>query len=246
MKILFLALLAQLFTPSVVFADMNQVVDKSAQYLLSSWKSDPTLEEAQVAPPQVLPIAAGSKIYGACGEQVSGHDLGGSAYCGVTHTIYLVPSELNAFHDIYGPSAVAYVVAHEFGHALQNVYGVELRGASRELHADCLAGLFIGNGSKELDITRSDVVAMAQAAYEIGSDSHGSGPQRAYALLSGMGVFSSTCSSDEMNALAKGTHNAPELAELNGPIRRGLRGGSALIDITATPYPKTMKSALGI
>ena len=231
------ALFILLASPTTAQAGINETIDLTTRYLVASWKADKTLEKYH--PPQVLPIAEGSKVYGACGEQVAGIEVGGSAYCGIAHTIYLVPSELRQFHNIFGPSAVAYVVAHEFGHALQAVYQVELKGASRELQADCLAGVFIGDGSQELGIARNDVVIMAQAAYEIGSESHGSGPQRSYALLSGMGVFSSSCTDNEMQALANGTLEASELVELS-------RSSKAVLDTTSTPYPKTVKSALGV
>lgn len=234
-----IALFVLLGMPVTAQAGINETIDKTAQYLIANWKADRILGEYY--PPQVLPIEEGSKVYGACGEQVSGDEVGGSAYCGLTHTIYLVPSELRQFHNIFGNSSVAYVIAHEFGHALQDVYQVDLNGASRELQADCLAGVFIGEGNKELGITRNDVVIMAQAAYEIGSESHGSGPQRSYALLSGMGVFSSTCKSNDMQALADGTLDASELEELSRT-----RSSTVELDTTVTPYPKTVKSALGI
>ena len=233
------ALFMLLAMPITAQAGINETIDLSTRYLIANWKADKTL--GKYYPPQVLPIAEGSKVYGACGEQIAGDEVGGSAYCGLSHTIYLVPSQLRQFHSIFGASAVAYVIAHEFGHALQRVYQVELQGASLELQADCLAGVFIGEGSQELGIARNDVVVMAQAAYGIGSESHGSGPQRSYALLSGMGVFSSSCKDDEMKILADGKLDAPELLELSRT-----RSSTATLDTTATPYPKTAKSALGL
>ena len=230
---------ALLAIPVTANADVNEAVDLSAQYLISRWTADPTLNEYR--PPQVLPVVAKSKIYGACGSQIRGHELGGSSYCPATHTVYLVPEELELFHDAFGASSVTYVISHEFGHALQMVLEAGLTGPSEELQADCLAGILIKEGSKQLGITRDDVIGMAQAAYAIGSESHGSGAQRAYALFSGMGVSKSSCTASEMTALAQGKVNDPMLVELNKQ-----RSGTVGIDTSITPYPKTVKGALGL
>ncbi len=216
-----------------------QAVDRTTRYLILNWRGDPLLKK--MPPPQVLPLSAGSKVYGACGEAMQGHEVAGSSYCGTTHSIYLVPEQLQAFNQAFGPSAVAYVVAHEFGHAIQTAFRVTLRGRSRELQADCLAGLVIRSGSRELEISRENVLAMAQAAYAIGSDTHGSGTQRAYALLAGMGVVNASCESAVMESLAGGRIQDPVLRQLSQQ-----RSGGSRPDIEKTPYPKTLQSALGI
>lgn len=236
---LVIAVAALLSIPATASADVNEAVDLSAQYLISRWNADSSLNEYR--PPQVLPVVAKSKIYGACGSQVRGHQLGGSSYCPATHTVYLVPEELKLFYDSFGPSSVTYVISHEFGHALQMVLGVDLAGPSEELQADCLAGILINEGSKQLGITRDDVISMAQAAYAIGSESHGTGAQRAYALLSGMGISKSSCKDSEMTTLAQGKIKDPMLKELNNE-----RSGTGGIDTSITPYPKTVKGSLGI
>ena len=82
-----------------------------------------------------------------------------------------------------GPLAEAYILAHEYGHHVQNLTGV-LRSADRdtgpqggqvrvELQADCFAGLWVGHaldtGFVE-DLTRQDVADALDAAASVGDD----------------------------------------------------------------------------
>jgi predicted metalloprotease len=217
--------------------EVLQSVDQTIQFLISNWNKDDQLRK--VTPPQVIPLAAGSKVYGACGEQIRGVEVSGSAYCAATHTIYLVPEELQAFYHAFGPSAVGYVVAHEFGHAIQAAFRVELEESARELQADCLAGLIIRSGAQELGLTRDNVLAMAHAAYSIGSNSHGSGAQRSYALLSGMGVLKASCESTAMQELADEVNKDSDYLELSRQ-----RSGANRLDTSQTLHPKTLKTAL--
>jgi predicted metalloprotease len=82
-----------------------------------------------------------------------------------------------------GPLAEAYILAHEYGHHVQNLTGV-LEGADRdtgpqggqvrvELQADCYAGLWVGR-SRDTGfieaLTRQDVADALDAAAAVGDD----------------------------------------------------------------------------
>ena len=213
---------------------MDDVINLTTSFLVRDWVNDKNYNEW--LPPQVMAAIPGStRIYGACGEWLEGDHVAGSYYCPATHTIILEAEELNWFYNEFGPSAVAYVIAHEFGHAMQNRLDTSLKGSAKELQADCFAGILINIGSDELGITRGDVLDMSYAAYGIGSSSHGSGAQRSYALMAGMGIVDYGCTTEEMYELANSEINDSHFDALVST-----RSSSGGVDLSVTPYPKTI------
>ncbi|HNB00020.1 MAG TPA: neutral zinc metallopeptidase, partial [Marmoricola sp.] len=88
-----------------------------------------------------------------------------------------------------GPFSIGYVVAHEYGHHIENLLGVlgQIRtqqgpnsdGVRVELMADCLAGAWAANATDTLDaqgqpiiteITQDDVRRAIDAAQAVGDD----------------------------------------------------------------------------
>ena len=86
---------------------------------------------------------------------------------------------------------------------------IRLQDPNHELQADCLAGYFIQKGNKELGVTRENILEMSSVAYSIGDKTHGTGAQRTYALLSGMGRVDADCSYASIEKLVKGDIDDP-------------------------------------
>jgi len=138
-------------------------------------------------PQPVLQLYAGQTST-QCGP---GQRAAGPFYCPLDHKVYI---DLGFFDDMQrqfgvrmGRFAIAYVVAHEIGHHIQNVLGTlpKVEAAQRqagsresnglqvrvELQADCFAGVWAANADQRFKILeQGDVEDALKAAASVGDD----------------------------------------------------------------------------
>lgn len=113
----------------------------------------------------------------------------GPFYCPADEEIYFdlgFAQQLNQL-GVKGDYANVYIMAHEFGHHLQKILGIEEQvrnlqqsdsgnankyGIAMELQADCLAGVWgkMANDRGNLTITRSELADAQNAAMAVGDD----------------------------------------------------------------------------
>jgi hypothetical protein len=153
---------------------------------------------------------------GGCGTAQSAT---GPFYCPEDEKVYLdlgFFQELSSKFGAPGEFAQAYVIAHELGHHVQKILGIEQKisqlqhqdpsarnplSVKLELEADCLAGVWGKTTEERKLIDQADIAAGLQAAAAVGDDrlqrmasghvspesfTHGSSAQRTAAFRKGM------------------------------------------------------------
>jgi predicted metalloprotease len=153
-------------------------------------------------------IAPGSIVLTGCGPPA---DDSVALYCPADDTIYVgqqfasdlysgvlrgLPGESAGYGRAAGDFAVAYVVAHEYAHNLQQELGVFDNSVSPsarpfELQADCMAGVwaysvFAKGDLEEGDIEEAAAAALAVGDFDVGNQQHhGTPEERREALVAG-------------------------------------------------------------
>jgi uncharacterized protein len=116
--------------------------------------------------------------------------ISGSLYCTRNNTIYITRQHIQLAYQ-HGDAALAYILAHEYSHAVQTIGGFRPKNITAvELQADCLAGYFMGV-IPNVTFDRQDIEEIATLAYELGdyefnnAQHHGTPQQRSRFVLTG-------------------------------------------------------------
>jgi hypothetical protein len=137
----------------------------------------------QATPEMYFGVAAG-RYRSSCGR------IDGSAYCPADHALFITTRDIDMAYR-HGDAALAFVVAHEYAHAMQAAFGFMPRDTPMaELQADCLAGVYLGsmpNVSFEPgDIDEIGLLAYRLGDYGWGRQHHGTPRQRLNAVVRGL------------------------------------------------------------
>src|SRR4051794_23024322 len=135
-------------------------------------------------------IPAGQTASSACGDEDGALGDDAAAYCAGDDTIYIsekfatdiyngaldqaLPGSSQGYGRTVGDFAVAYMVAHEYGHQIQDELGLfdtnggQLPAMAFELQADCYAGTWANSASRENRLEDGDVQEALDAALAVG------------------------------------------------------------------------------
>ena len=158
-------------------------------------------------------IPAGQTAASACGDADGTLGDSAAAYCPGDDTIYIsekfateiydgtldqsLPGSSQGYGKTVGDFSVAYIVAHEYGHEVQDELGLfdqnngEIPTMAYELQADCYAGTWAKSAYQENRLQDGDVQEALDAALAVGDfdtsnpSHHGTPEQRADAWNAG-------------------------------------------------------------
>jgi predicted metalloprotease len=169
-----------------------------------------TFEAANLPTPQIRYtwVAPGASVLTGCGEPAGDR---AAFYCPADDTVYVaqrfaadlyngvargLPGESAGYGRAAGDFAVAYVLAHEYGHNLQQELGVFDNRVTEsakpfELQADCFAGTWAHSVFEQGELQPGDLEEATNAALAVGdfdtgnAQHHGTPEERRDALLAG-------------------------------------------------------------
>jgi predicted metalloprotease len=193
--------------------DMDQLLTSVTQDVDAYWTT--VFEDSGLPEPRVSYdwIPAGQTAASACGDEDGTLGDSAAAYCRQDDTIYIsqkfageiydgaldqaLPGSSQGYGRAMGDFAVAYVVAHEYGHQIQDElglfekYGESLPTMAFELQADCYAGTWAKSAQDANRLDDGDVQEALDAALAVGDFAegdpghHGTPEQRAQAWKTG-------------------------------------------------------------
>jgi uncharacterized protein len=194
-------------------ANMEQFLTAVTKDVDRYWMK--VFEESGLPEPRVsyMWIPAGQTGASACGDENGTLGDSAAAYCAADDTIYIsqkfatdiyngalddaLPGSSQGYGRTIGDFSVAYIVAHEYGHEVQDElglfrnYGQQLPTVAFELQADCYAGTWANSAYRENRLEDGDVQEALDSALAVGDFNtanpghHGTPEQREQAWNSG-------------------------------------------------------------
>ncbi|MEB3157622.1 MAG: hypothetical protein VKO26_09330 [Cyanobacteriota bacterium] len=181
----------------------ERALRQATAQLQRAWQQDPLTARR--------PFPAIRLVDGASGEECPSPVLPASGplvrVCPSGGVIQVRRSKLTALHGVFGEAAALFVVAYGLGQTLTQG-APSAPTATAGLQAACAAGTLLAAATLPA-ADRQPLLNNAISAGEQGFPSSaaprlGTGPQRAYALLSGMGGTPLNCGTAAMDRLASG------------------------------------------
>ncbi len=191
----------------VVPTSLRQIFDIAAEDIDDFWRNTFKEYGYQYTTPRIV-LFDRAQVSSGCG--VAPAQIG-PFYCNIDHTMYYPAWFMEQQWRTHGDYAVVTIIAHEWGHAVQNLLGGLNTGdytITIELEADCFAGAYTAyaNGrSTKIRLDASDIEEGANALFHAGdpdgtpwwdSQAHGTGNHRYEAFMEGFKFGVTACGTD--------------------------------------------------
>lgn len=163
-------------------------IDGTANDLDAYWATFFSASRSSYLTPRI--VAFDQSILTSCG--IADPFTDGAHYCPSDRTIYLNTYELAEIESIFSTFTAQLVLAHEWGHHIQNGLGLS-SGPAAELQADCFAGAWARDVATRFSLTEMDLVAAVALFIQLGDSTHGQGTLRTKMLLDGFYDGSRVC-----------------------------------------------------
>lgn len=169
----------------------SALIDETASDLDAYWTSFFTAAPVSYSTPSV--VTFDQDVWTGCG--ISDPFTSGAHYCAADRTIYLNVFQLEYVESQYSGFTVQLVLAHEWGHHVQNTLGLLAgqQSANIELQADCLAGAWARDLATRYNISENELIEAMSLFISIGDPTHGQGTLRSKELLDGFYDGSQAC-----------------------------------------------------
>ena len=173
------------------------------------------LDRAYEPPVRVSSYASGEQPDAPCGTtRAADFWRNGATYCPSDRQIVFDETWLRDFQEDVGDFAPAAILAHEWGHHIQESFGSLQYDIHYELQADCFAGMFLAATEQRepgLYVVGGDLAASLEAIFAKAdrdykdddywaAGTHGTGQQRIMAMGTGYLPISSTASENPLSA----------------------------------------------
>ena len=153
------------------------------------------------------------------------------SYCSADNNIYGSMDLLNELSNQFNNGLVWFILSHEYGHAVQAQLNLDIKlSFDKELQADCIAGVFFNDMSKQRRVEKQDITDIHNFFKEYADDkrdiftlitakgSHGNSEQRYSAFESGYFTGSVNACLKEYNIANQTTDLVNGLIELFKPV----------------------------
>jgi len=178
-------------------AAYRAVVRESLEMLNEYWNEQAGRSGETIEPPKALVSYWTRRQDRGCGGYPTGWQ--NAQYCSISKTISWDGNWLyGVLYRRLGEAAVAFLLAHEYGHLVQDQLGIQNRfreTIEAELNADCLAGAWFGAvNDRVARLDHADYESLHDGMLEVGDPygvpwndptAHGTAAQRGRALLFG-------------------------------------------------------------